>query len=114
MTTRSQSRRARSHQFFPPVALLALLCLAAGAVGQPEAPPLATPLSVVVSIQPWADLVAQIGGERVAVTVLLPSGASPHAFEPSPSQAVGLSKADLVVMNGGLDAWLERLVAATA
>src|SRR5690606_34663906 len=42
------------------------------------------------------------------------SGASPHAFEPSPSQAVGLAKADLVVMNGGLDAWLERLVAATA
>lgn len=72
------------------------------------------PLSVVASLHPWADLVRQVGGEHVDVTTLLPAGASPHAFEPLPSQAALLGGADLVVLNGGLDVWLERLVAATA
>lgn len=71
-------------------------------------------LSVVVSIQPWADVVSRIGGDRVTVSTLLPSGASPHSYEPLPSQAATLAEADLVVTNGGLDSWLERLVAATA
>lgn len=70
--------------------------------------------SVVVSIHPYASLVSQIGGDRVTVTQLLPSGASPHTFDPTPSQARLLTGADLVVMNGGVDDWLRRLVRATA
>lgn len=84
-------------------------------IGAPAAAaPGAEPLSVVVSIPPWADLVAQVGGDAVEVTTLLPAGASPHAFDPLPSQALRLARADLVVMNGGLDAWLARLLEATA
>ncbi len=71
-------------------------------------------LQVVASVHPWADVIAQIGGERVTVMTLLPAGASPHAFEPSPSQAAALSRADLVVVNGGLDSWLDRLLQAVA
>lgn len=72
------------------------------------------PLEVVVSIHPWADLVSRVGGEDVEVTALLPAGASPHAFEPLPSQATLLGQADLVVLNGGLDGWLARLLDAVA
>ncbi len=89
-------------------ALAALVLLSGPALAHAEG------LSVVVSLQPWADLMRQVGGASVEVTALLPSGASPHSFEPLPSQAALLADADLVVINGGLDGWLERLVDATA
>src|SRR5690606_24448109 len=72
------------------------------------------PLQVVVSINPYQDLVQRIAGSRASVSTILPPGASPHAFDPSPSQAAQLARADLVIMNGGLDLWLTRLVAAAA
>ncbi len=71
-------------------------------------------LRIVVSINPYADLTRRVAGPRAIVDTLLPPGASPHAFDPAPSQAANLASADLVVMNGGLDAWLLRLVDATA
>ncbi|HET8985623.1 MAG TPA: metal ABC transporter substrate-binding protein [Trueperaceae bacterium] len=72
------------------------------------------PLDVVVTLQPWASLTSSIAGEFATVATLLPAGASPHAFDPLPSQAVALAGADLVVINGGLDDWLMRLLEATA
>lgn len=94
-------------------ALPAALIAVAFTVGTSWAQP-ADRLSVVVSLHPWADIVAQVGGEAVSVTTLLPAGASPHAFEPLPSQGALLHVADLVVINGGLDGWLERLLRAVA
>lgn len=74
----------------------------------------AAALQVTVSLPPYANIVERIGGEHLTVSTLLPPGASPHAFDPTPSQAASLARADLIVMNGGIDAWLDRLVAATA
>lgn len=71
-------------------------------------------LSVVVTLQPWASLAEAVGGEHVDVVTLLPPGASPHSFDPSPSAAVALARADVIIMNGGLDDWLLRLLDATA
>lgn len=70
--------------------------------------------SVVASIHPYADLLEQIGGTHIAVVQLLPSGASPHTFDPKPSQARTVAQADLIVMNGGVDDWLQQLVSAVA
>lgn len=95
-----------------PLRSLLLVALASFAVAQPEQQP--PELSIVVTLQPWASIVQQVGGDRVDVTVLLPAGASPHQFEPSPSQIVDIDAADLVILNGGVDAWLERLLEATA
>jgi len=71
---------------------------------------------VVVSIVPLADLVENIGGERVAVAVMVPPGASPHTYEPSPSQLVEVSKAKVFVKVGsGVDfelVWMGKLIAA--
>ncbi len=60
------------------------------------------PLSVFVSIPPQAGLVERIGGEHVAVDVLVRPGQEPHLFEPTPKQMMGLGKADLYVQMGTL------------
>lgn len=93
--------------------LAVVLLSVALAAGSSSAQP-ADQLSVLVSLHPWADIVERVGGAAVSVTTLLPAGASPHAFEPLPSQGALLHGADLVVLNGGLDGWLERLLQAVA
>jgi zinc/manganese transport system substrate-binding protein/manganese/iron transport system substrate-binding protein len=57
-------------------------------------------VKVVASTTLIADLVKQIGGDRVAVTALLPVGADPHTFEPRPGDIAALSDADVVFING--------------
>jgi len=71
----------------------------------------ARPLQVVATFSILQDFVQQVGGEAVAVQALVPLGADPHTWEPSPRDAVLLAKADLVVANGaGFDDWLLPLV----
>lgn len=41
---------------------------------------------MVTTIFPLADWTRQVGGDRVKVTNLLPTGASPHTFEPTPRE----------------------------
>jgi len=52
-------------------------------------------LTVAVSIPPMQEWVNRLAGDRVAVTLILPPGSSPHAFEPSPRQLVELGKAQV-------------------
>jgi ABC-type Zn uptake system ZnuABC Zn-binding protein ZnuA len=73
----------------------------------------AQPMKVVASIFPVGDMVKEVGGDRVSVQVLLPPGASPHVFEPTPGMAKELSQAGLFFEVGaGLDFWAEKLVKA--
>jgi len=65
-------------------------------------------LHAVASLPPLAWLVEQVGGERVAVTVLLPPGSSPHTFEPSPRQLAAFDEADLFVAVGHPDLAFEH------
>lgn len=68
-------------------------------------------INVVVSIYPLEDITKNIGGERVNVKTLIPAGASPHAFEPSPSEIKALTRADVFIKIGaGLEFWAERFV----
>lgn len=68
-------------------------------------------LPVVGSIYPVADMVRQIGGEHVDVTVVLPAGASPHTFEPKPSMLKKFSSAKIFFMIGaGLEFWAEKFI----
>jgi ABC-type Zn uptake system ZnuABC Zn-binding protein ZnuA len=84
-------------------ALLPVLALLAVAHAQPR---------VVVSIAPYQEPLQRLAGDRAVVDVLLPPGASPHAFDPTPRDVARLRDADLVVVNGGLDAWALELVDA--
>ncbi len=58
-------------------------------------------MGVVVSIFPLVDFVENVGKEKVDVSVMVPPGASPHAYEPSPSQMAALARAMVAVLTSG-------------
>lgn len=57
-------------------------------------------LKAVTSISVLEDLVRQVGGDRVEVSSLLPAGADPHTYEPTPGQVRDVAEADVVFANG--------------
>ncbi|MBA3746876.1 MAG: zinc ABC transporter substrate-binding protein [Solirubrobacterales bacterium] len=57
-------------------------------------------LSVATTVAPITSLAAQIGGDRVAITGIVPEGTNSHTFEPKPSVAELLSTADVLFING--------------
>jgi ABC-type Zn uptake system ZnuABC Zn-binding protein ZnuA len=57
-------------------------------------------LSVVTTVSPITNLVYNIGGGRLKIHGLIPEGLDSHTFEPKPSDAVFISNADLVFLNG--------------
>jgi zinc transport system substrate-binding protein len=70
----------------------------------------AEPIIIVTTIFPLADLIKDLGGDRVEVSYLLPTGASPHTFEPTTEQARQVADARLFVYVGaGLDDWALKL-----
>lgn len=89
--------------------------LAAPTGGAPRAQA-ATLRQAVTSTTILQDLVRQVAGDRWTVASLLPSGADPHAYQPTPGDARLLSSAKLVVMVGaGLEPpALERLIRSGA
>jgi zinc transport system substrate-binding protein len=69
-------------------------------------------IPMVASIVPLGDFCTKIGGERVEVTVLIPPGASPHIFEPTPQAVAQAVQAKVFVYVGaGLDPWAVRVIA---
>ncbi|MGB9678141.1 MAG: metal ABC transporter solute-binding protein, Zn/Mn family, partial [Candidatus Ratteibacteria bacterium] len=71
-------------------------------------------IGVFVSILPLSEFVEKIGKDMVKVSVMVPPGASPHTYEPTPSQLKELSKAKMYVMVGsGIEfeiAWMEKII----
>jgi ABC-type Zn uptake system ZnuABC Zn-binding protein ZnuA len=68
-------------------------------------------ITVVATTTQMQDLVRNVGGRRVHVVGILPPNVDPHDFESTPSTAVALTDAKLVVESGvGLDAWADELV----
>lgn len=71
-------------------------------------------LRVVASMEPLAWFVDRIGGDRVSVSVMVPAGADPHSYEPTPRQMAGLASSALFVKAGSgvgfeLD-WIPRML----
>jgi manganese/iron transport system substrate-binding protein len=72
-------------------------------------------LKVVASTTILGDVVAQVGGELIDLTVLFPPGTDPHTFEPRPQDIAAISDADVVVVCGlGLEESLEPALEANA
>jgi ABC-type Zn uptake system ZnuABC Zn-binding protein ZnuA len=55
---------------------------------------------VATTVAPITSIAANIGGDRVAITGIVPEGTNSHTFEPKPSVAELLSTADVVYING--------------
>jgi zinc transport system substrate-binding protein len=104
----------KRHWLIKPIVLvlaLALITSASCQTGEVES----TKIKVVVSIYPLADFVNNVGRDKVEVITLLPAGASPHTYEPTPSQLKDIAEAKLFVENGaGLEFWAEKVVTAAA
>jgi len=58
-------------------------------------------LDVVVAESFLADIAQNVAGDRFAVRTLIPPGADPHTFEPTPKDLGEVAAADLVIVNGG-------------
>jgi ABC-type Zn uptake system ZnuABC Zn-binding protein ZnuA len=110
-TNGSRLRLARSLV----VAAVVVLTVAACGASTPSGAPSSTSggLRVVATTTVFADVIRNIGGDRVTVASIIPAGAGPEDYEPKPDDARKLAGADLIISNGlGLDAFLERIIVA--
>ena len=68
-------------------------------------------LRVVATTSIVADVVKNVGQGLIDLALLVPLGTDPHAFEPTPQDAVALADSHVVFANGaGLEAFLEPLL----
>lgn len=73
------------------------------------------PAQVAATIFPLYDITRNIAGDAVSVGLVLPPNASPHTYEPSPSQLVELRDVRLYFAVGhGLDDWADGIFDLTA
>ena len=70
---------------------------------------------MVTTTSVFADMVANVGGDLVRVTSLVPKNGDVHTYEPRPADVASVASARLLVMNGlGLDDWLTKLLTAAS
>ncbi|NOR16724.1 zinc ABC transporter solute-binding protein [candidate division WOR-3 bacterium] len=84
--------------------------------GCPQQEKKSNKINVVVSIMPLAEFAEKVGRDKASVSVMVPPGASPHTYEPTPGQLVKLSKAKLYVKVGSPIefelVWLDKILSA--
>ncbi len=70
-------------------------------------------ITVVATFYPLQYLAQRIGGDRAKASGLVPPGAEPHDFEPSPQDMVAIQRGNLFIYNSaGLEPWASRVVAS--
>ncbi|MDF1512263.1 MAG: metal ABC transporter substrate-binding protein [Anaerolineae bacterium] len=68
-------------------------------------------LNVVATTSIVADVVRQVGGDNLSLRTLIPPGADPHAFEPTPRDIAAVADAHVVFASGlGLEDFLETVI----
>jgi len=70
-------------------------------------------IGVVVTVGPQEEFVKRVGGDRVNVTVMVPSGADPHTYEPLPNQMKQVQDAQIYFQVGsGIEfelSWMDKI-----
>ena len=68
-------------------------------------------LRVVTTLFPYYDFARAVAGDRADVTLLLSPGREAHSFEPTPLDAVTISRADVFIYNGGEgEVWVDDML----
>ncbi|WP_032120760.1 metal ABC transporter solute-binding protein, Zn/Mn family [Clostridium amazonitimonense] len=68
-------------------------------------------VAVVASFNAMAELTKAIGGDKIELTTIVPSGVEAHDFEPKPRDIASLSKASLFIYNGlGMEPWAKDML----
>lgn len=72
-------------------------------------------LKTVATFSILGDWVANVGGDKIELVVLVGPDADSHGYEPTPRDMLALAGADIVFENGlGFEAWLGALYDASA
>ncbi|MFZ5642003.1 MAG: metal ABC transporter substrate-binding protein [Bacillota bacterium] len=68
-------------------------------------------VKVYTTIYPLYDFAKNVGGDRAEVTNILPPGAEPHHWEPTPGDMVNINKSDIFIYCGaGLESWVGSIL----
>jgi ABC-type Zn uptake system ZnuABC Zn-binding protein ZnuA len=111
MPPRDRSRLGLTARRIGLASIASVLLIACGSGDPGDAS--SSALKVVATTTVFADIVRNVGGDRVTVDSIIPAGAGPEDYEPKPDDARKLADADLIVSNGvGLDDFLDRLINA--
>ncbi|GAC1525928.1 MAG: iron/manganese ABC transporter substrate-binding protein YfeA [Vulcanimicrobiaceae bacterium] len=66
---------------------------------------------ILVSISTFVSFARAVAGDRADVSTLVPVGASPEDYQPTPADIEKIHTADILVENGlGLETWLARTI----
>ncbi len=104
----------RARHTLPLVGLVAALCLAACAPARAAASA-DDRVNVVTTVGMLADMIQNVGGERVAVTSLMGAGVDPHYYKPTAGDIFRLDQADVIFYSGlDLEGRMAEVFEATA
>lgn len=96
--------------------LVPVLLLALGACGSADEPTDSDAISVVASTNVYGDVAQTIGGDAVDVTSIISDpAADPHSYEANARTQLALSKATIVIENGGgYDDFMDTMLSASS
>ena len=116
MTTPARSRTTRALTTLVAVTLAAAAVGCSGAATSPPGPSgggagaslgwedaltgASDKLDVATTVAPISSIARNIGGDRIRLHGIVPDATNSHTFEPAPSDAQTLAKADLIIVNG--------------
>ncbi len=91
------------------IVLILMACISSGCVdstmGEDD-----ERIPVAVTLLPMREIALAIGGDRIAVTVVVPPGTEPHTFEPTPGQMASIAQSRIFFRVGeGLLPFEDRL-----
>jgi manganese/iron transport system substrate-binding protein len=117
MSRISNFRVAARSPGWPSIVLMVIMVLTAplpfrwSVLAQDDSDHPSQPLIVAASTPIFADIIANVGGDRVSVWSVIPPGADPHTWEASPREMARLSESGTFVFMG---AFLEPFIEAGA
>jgi len=69
---------------------------------------------IVTTIYPLYDFTKQVVGANADVVLLVPAGAEPHDWEPSPADLVAIAQCDIFIYNGAnMESWVDKVLKTT-
>jgi len=102
------------------VVLMLVLALTAASCGglrpwrapaEPAEPLPEPPVRLVTTVYALAEFSRAVGGDRVAVELLVPAGGHAHDYEPTPRDVERILRADVFVYNGAaFEPWVDQVV----
>lgn len=98
-------------------AVLIVLCASAcGSAGETDADgESGGKLQVVATLFPQYDFARNIGGDKVEVSMLLPPGTESHSYDPTPSDIISISNADVFLYTGStMEPWASTILDGAA